>query len=288
MRGSATPTSATKPSSSPTAMPTSPRRSAWNSTPPATASASALIATRCWWMTAWSRSSISSRPPARSRSPAAIRCWGSSETDCRQTATLTTVIARLGRATPYAAAVRFYRKRLWNTGSPAFADDDGGVRLPLQPCHRDAVACQLIGALVCIVAGMALDPVPAHLMRLQRGVEALPQFDVLDRLLVGGAPAVPLPAMDPAGDALTHILAVGVEIDGAGFLQRLQRRDRGHQLHAVVGGMGFTALQFLFAIAEVQDRAPAAGAGISRPRPVRVDDDGGKRTHATSPEAATP
>src|SRR5580700_10553220 len=46
---------------SPTATPTSPRRSAWSSTPPATASASARTATRCWWMTAWSRSSTSSR-----------------------------------------------------------------------------------------------------------------------------------------------------------------------------------------------------------------------------------
>jgi peroxiredoxin len=45
----------------------------------ATASASAPSATRCWWTTAWSRSSISSRRPARSRSPAAIRCWDSCE-----------------------------------------------------------------------------------------------------------------------------------------------------------------------------------------------------------------
>src|SRR5665811_2267770 len=67
MRGSATPTSATKPPSSPTATPNSPRRSAWSSTPPATASASAPSATRCWWMTAWSRCSISSRRLARRR-----------------------------------------------------------------------------------------------------------------------------------------------------------------------------------------------------------------------------
>src|SRR3954470_17506157 len=62
--------------SSPTATPNSPRRSAWSWTPPATASVSAPSAIRCWWMTAWSRSSTSSRRPARSRFPAAIRCWG--------------------------------------------------------------------------------------------------------------------------------------------------------------------------------------------------------------------
>jgi len=33
------------------------------------------------------------------------------------------VIARLDRATQYAAAYRFKRHRLWNTASPAFAGD---------------------------------------------------------------------------------------------------------------------------------------------------------------------
>jgi len=54
-------------------------------------------------------------------------------------------------------------------------------------------------------------------MGLQRGIEPLPQIDVLDRLLVRRAPAVPLPAMDPAGDALTQILAVGVRSTVQGF-----------------------------------------------------------------------
>jgi hypothetical protein len=30
------------------------------------------------------------------------------------------------RGTQYAAAFRFYHRRLWNTGSPAFAGDDSG------------------------------------------------------------------------------------------------------------------------------------------------------------------
>ena len=57
----------------------SPRRSAWSWTLPATGLASAPNVTRCWSRTAWSRSSTSSPPPARSRSPAAIRCWRSCE-----------------------------------------------------------------------------------------------------------------------------------------------------------------------------------------------------------------
>src|SRR6476620_2749204 len=83
----------------------------------------------------------------------------------------------------------------------------------LQPSHSDTLTRQLIGALVFVVAGVAFDPVPAYLLRLQRGIEALPEVDILDRLLVGCAPAVLLPAVDPAGDALADILAVGGEVD---------------------------------------------------------------------------
>ena len=66
---------------------------------------------------------------------------------------------------------------------------------------RDRFARQFVGAFVEIVAGMARDPVPMHLMRAERRVEPLPQVDILHRLLVGGLPAVPLPAVDPARDA---------------------------------------------------------------------------------------
>jgi hypothetical protein len=41
-------------------------------------------------------------------------------------ATTTAVIARLDRAIQYAAASRVEHWRLWNTGSPAFAEDDNG------------------------------------------------------------------------------------------------------------------------------------------------------------------
>ena len=197
--------------------------------------------------------------PARSRSPAAIRCSGS----CR------------GIFLPFSPCGR--REERIALFQPR-----------LQPRHRDALARQLVGALVLVVAGVALDPVPAHLMLVQRGVQPLPEVDILDRLLVGGPPAVPLPAMDPAGDALMDILAVGVEIDGARLLQGFQRRDRRHQFHAVVGGMRLAALQFFFDLAEFQDRAPAARPRIARAGAVGVNGDRRKRTHTTSPEAAMP
>src|SRR6185437_2110949 len=160
--------------------------------------------------------------------------------------------------------------------------------LPLQPRYRDAFAGQFVGALVFVVAGVALDPVPAHLMRFEGGIEPLPKIDVLDRLLVGRAPAILLPAMDPAGDALADILAVGDEIDGARLLQGFQRRDRRHQLHPVVGGVSLAALQFLFDVAEFEDRTPAARPGIARARAVGVNHDRREFAHATSPAALTP
>src|SRR5258708_10173680 len=104
-------------------------------------------------------------------------------------------------------------------------------------------------------------------------LEPLPQVNILDRLLVGGAPAVALPLIGPGHDAVAEILAVGVQIDQAGPLERLERRDRGHQLHAVVGGVGLAALELLDPIPERQDRAPAARPGIAGAGPIRMDDD---------------
>src|SRR5215218_10094820 len=109
----------------------------------------------------------------------------------------------LSRASTFLLAAR----KAWMAGSSPAMTDDAVTRathsdLRLQPRHRDAVAGELIGALVFVVAGVALDPVPVHLMRLQRGVEALPEIDILDRLLVRRAPAVLLPAVNPPGDAL--------------------------------------------------------------------------------------
>src|SRR5215212_3605727 len=97
------------------------------------------------------------------------------------------------------------------------------------------------------MAGMALDPVPFDSVR-RRGVDQfLPQFGILDRLPVGGLPAVALPAVHPPRDAVAHIDAVGIERDPARPLQRLEAADRREQLHAVVGAERLTAAQLFLA-----------------------------------------
>ena len=69
------------------------------------------------------------------------------------------------------------------------------------------------------------------------------------------------------------------------LLQRLQRGDRRHQFHAVVGGVRLAALEFLLVLAVSQDRAPAARTGIARAGAVGVDDDVRPFGHALVPSS---
>src|SRR5690606_17517311 len=66
--------------------------------------------------------------------------------------------------------------------------------------------------------------------------------------------------------------AVGVDAHRGRAGQRLQRPDRGHQLHAVVrGGPGVAAVELLLDGAVAQHRTPAARAGVPAARAVGVD-----------------
>ena len=152
---------------------------------------------------------------------------------------------------------------------------------------------ELVGALVLGVAGVAAHPVPVHVVPGLGGIEPLPQVGVLDGLLGARAPAVALPAVDPRADPLLDIFRVGMDIDPRRPLQRLERRDRRRQLHAVVGGRRLAAGQLLAMRARDQDRAPPAGPGVSRAGTVRVDRDGrlrggGLPRHGASPTPYSP
>ena len=122
------------------------------------------------------------------------------------------------------------------------------------------------------MAGVTAQPVPMHFVALQRRVELLPQVDVAHRLPVGGAPAIAFPDMDPFGDAAAQVLAVGMEIDDARALERLERRDGGGELHAIVGRMRLAAFELALLAVPGEHRAPAAGPRISRAGAVGVND----------------
>src|SRR5205809_7710376 len=98
-----------------------------------------------------------------------------------------------------------------------------------------------VDAVVLGVAAVALDPVPFDSVARDGFQQFLPQVGILDRLAVGGAPAIALPAVDPAGDAVADVDAVGGQADATRLLERVEGLDRRLQLHAVVGGQRFAA-----------------------------------------------
>src|SRR5262249_4365853 len=119
---------------------------------------------------------------------------------------------------------------------------------------------------------MAGQPMPVHLVLLERRVEPLPQIDIADRLPVGGAPAVAFPAVDPFGDAAAQVLAVRIELDRARALERFERRDRGGELPAVVGRVRLSPLELALVSVPGEHRAPAAGPRVPRAGAVGVND----------------
>src|SRR5215831_4748194 len=136
----------------------------------------------------------------------------------------------------------------------------------------NCLAGELVGTFVEIVAGMTAHPMPVHIVALDRSIEALPQIGVLDRLPVAGLPAVAFPALNPVGDSLAQILAVGMEIDIARALERFESHDGGRQFHPVVGCVRLAALELAGVAAPLQNCAPAARPRIARAGAVGMND----------------
>ena len=65
--------------------------------------------------------------------------------------------------------------------------------------------------------GMAFNPFPFDLMLPQCSIKTLPEIDIFYWFFVCGFPATFFPVMDPLGDTLADILAVGTQNDFAMF-----------------------------------------------------------------------
>src|SRR5215213_901220 len=135
---------------------------------------------------------------------------------------------------------------------------------------------QLVAAVVLGVVGVAFGPAPGDLVLAGEGQEFLPQFGILDRLLLLGPPAVALPADDPGGDAVLDVLAVGDHRHAAAAIEQAQPLDRRAQLHPVVGCGRIGPGEFAAVPAGEEDNAPAAGAGVAFTGTVGVDGDRGR------------
>src|SRR5471030_1649954 len=148
---------------------------------------------------------------------------------------------------------------------------------------------ETVGAFIEFVAGVALDPAPVDLVAQPRLIQPPPEVLVLDRALAHGAPAARLPKGQPLGDAALHVLAVRVQLDLARTFERVQRLDRGGELHAVVGGGALAAPDFPLVRAEHQHGAPAARSRIPATGAVGVDQHlGVLETHGEASNRWTP
>src|SRR5437868_11721752 len=112
---------------------------------------------------------------------------------------------------------------------------------------------------------------PLYLMLRRELVQPAPEILVFYRLLVSGLPALAFPGMDPLGDALLHVLRIGVDPDLARPLQRLKRADHRHQLHAVVGRRRFAATALFLLVFITKNKTPSPGPGIPAARAIGED-----------------
>src|SRR5690349_13333875 len=137
----------------------------------------------------------------------------------------------------------------------------------------DAKIGEFIRPLVAGVAVVAANPEPLDRMLARQLVESAPEVLVLDRLLVGGAPAAPLPGVYPLLDALLHVLRVGVQPHAGTGFERLERADNGGHLHPVVRRKRLTTEKFTGLATHLEQRTPPADARVALAGAVRVDFD---------------
>lgn len=144
---------------------------------------------------------------------------------------------------------------------------------------QSGVAGELVGYLIVGVAGMAFDPFPCDLVGFDRRQQFLPQIGIGNRFLGSGLPPIFLPAIDPFGDAIADIDAVGGKRHITRFGERVEGLNRRFHFHAVVGAVRFAAGKALFVATKAQDRAPTARAGIALARAIGCNDHFGKVGH---------
>ena len=148
----------------------------------------------------------------------------------------------------------------------------GRASAPASACGPRLRLAKRVGALVAGSLAVPAHPVPAH--RVPRGerVELAPQLRVLHRLAVRGLPAVALPAVDPALDAVLDVLRIGEEVDVAvrASATSSARMTAVSSIRLLVVAGSPPKSSFTRSPA-IEQRAPAAGPGIALAGAVGVD-----------------
>ena len=138
---------------------------------------------------------------------------------------------------------------------------------------------KLVTALVELGTRVPADPYPAHVMGLGGRNQALPEVRVLHRLLLGILPSAALPAINPMLVERVHdVLRVAVNLHLARTLERLERDDGSHELHAIVRGARIALREFALMkdarrIGIAQHRPIATRTRIAPARTIRIDND---------------
>ena len=104
-------------------------------------------------------------------------------------------------------------------------------------------------------------------------VQGLPELLVCDRLTGRGFPLLALPLGHPGLDAFLHILRVRHDQNPAGAIQAAQGLDDRSELHPVIGGVWRSTEYLFFLIAILQQRTPAARAGVALAGAIGMDYD---------------
>jgi len=137
----------------------------------------------------------------------------------------------------------------------------------------DFLIGELVTALVTCVSGVAFDPFPFDLVERCDPIEFPPKIRIFNRFLGRGFPAIPLPGVQPARDAILQILRVGVELDMARPFQSLQGLNRSEKFHPVIRRGRLATGDFPRVRPMGEDGRPTPGSGITMTSAVSMDHD---------------
>lgn len=111
---------------------------------------------------------------------------------------------------------------------------------------------------------VAFDPFPLNLVSFDSLRHAFPEIDVFEGFVFAARPTFLFPAVDPAFvHGIDEILGIRIDRHLAGFSKRFDTRQGCEDFHAVVGGFGKTAADFLFLSVIDKKGAKAAWAWVT-------------------------
>ena len=108
-------------------------------------------------------------------------------------------------------------------------------------------------------------------MALDSFVERHPKVLIFDWFFRRGPPPAALPVRHPLIDAVHYVFRISVQHDVLLGLERVQRFDRCRQLHTIVGGLGFAAMQRFLPLTGHNQYTPAPRTRVAATGAIGID-----------------